>query len=97
MPLTRGEAAGYDAELMAFKFTMRSGERIVQCQISHAALSDLACRGSRAAARDLPAEFEAHRDAIEAIASAQFDQTSNAETNLVSNYAKHVWTRTAQK
>jgi hypothetical protein len=23
MPLTRGEAVGYDADLMAFKFTMR--------------------------------------------------------------------------
>jgi hypothetical protein len=79
MPLTRGDAVGYDAELMAFKFTMRNGERVVQCQISHAALSDLACRGGRAAARDLQAEFEAHRDAIEAIASAQFDQTLPAQ------------------
>ena len=61
MPLTRGEAVGYDAELMAFKFTMRNGEHIVQCQVSHAALSDSACRGSRAAARDLSAEFEEHR------------------------------------
>ena len=83
MPLTRGDAVGYDAELMAFKFTMRNGERVVQCQISHAALSDLACRGGRTAARDLQAEFEAHRDAIEAIASAQFDQTSKSETNLI--------------
>ena len=90
MSLTRGEAVGYDAELMAFKFTMRNGERIVQCQISHAALSDLACHGSRAAARDLPAEFEAHRELIEAIASAQFDQTSNRDTYLVNIYAKHV-------
>ena len=71
MPLTRGEAVGYDAELMAFKFTMGNGERIVQCQISHAALSDLACHGSRAAAREMPAQFEAHRELIEAIASAQ--------------------------
>ena len=46
MPLTRGEAVGYDADLMAFKFTMRNGEHIVQCQISHAALGDLACRGA---------------------------------------------------
>ena len=38
MPLTRGEAVGYDADLMVFKFTMRNGEQIVQCQISNAAL-----------------------------------------------------------
>ena len=45
MPLTRGEAVGYDADLMVFKFTMRNGEQIVQCQISRAALGDLADRG----------------------------------------------------
>ena len=74
MPLTRGEAVGYDADLMVFKFTMRNGEQIVQCQISNAALGDLAGRW-RGAARALPAEFEAHRELIEAIASEQFDQT----------------------
>ena len=46
MPLTRGEAVGYDADLMVFKFTMRNGEQIVQCQISHAALGDLAVVGA---------------------------------------------------
>ena len=44
MPLTRGEVVGYDADLMVFKFTMRNGEQIVQCQISNAALGDLADR-----------------------------------------------------
>ena len=44
MPLTRGKAVGYDADLMVFKFTMRNGEQIVQCQISNAALGDLAHR-----------------------------------------------------
>jgi hypothetical protein len=44
MPLTRGEAVGYDADLMAFEFTMWNGEQIVRCQISHAALGDLAGR-----------------------------------------------------
>ena len=76
MPLTRGEAVGYDADLMAFRFTMRNGQQIVQCQISRAALVDLAGRSTGGAARDLPAQFEAHRELIEAIASAQFDQTS---------------------
>lgn len=97
MPLTRGEAVGYDAELMAFKFTMRNGENIVQCEISHAALSDLACRGGKAATRDLSAEFEEHREFIEALASAQFDQTPNRETRLVRIFAKHIPSRTAQR
>ena len=66
MPLTRGEAVGHDAELMAFKFTMRNGEQIVQCQISSAALGDLAGRW-RTGGRDLPAEFNAHREFIEAL------------------------------
>ena len=95
MPLTRGEAVGYDADLMVFKFTMRNGEQIVQCQISNAALGNLA-GGRRNSARDLPTEFEAHRELIEAIASEQFDQTSNKETRLVSIFAKHIRSRTAQ-
>jgi hypothetical protein len=69
MPLTRGEAVGYDADLMAFKFTMRNGQQIVQCQISIAALSDLADR-RRGSTGDLRAEFKANRKLIEAIASA---------------------------
>ena len=91
MPLTRGEAVGYDADLMVFKFTMRNGEPIVQCQISHAALGDLADRW-RGAGRELRAEFEAHRELIEAIASEQFDQISNKETSLVRIFAKHILT-----
>jgi hypothetical protein len=80
---------------MVFKFTMRNGDQIVQCQISHAALGDLAGRWS-GPTRDLPAEFEAHRELIEAMASEQFDQTSNKETRLVSIFAKHIRSRTGQ-
>ena len=70
MPLTRGKAVGYDADLMAFKFTMRNGQQIVQCQISIAALSDLADR-RRGSTGDLFAEFKANREMIEAIASVR--------------------------
>ena len=97
MPLTRGEAVGYDADLMALKFTMRNGEQIVHCQISRAALVDLAGRSTGVATRDLPAQFEAHRELIEAIASAQFDETSNEETRLVCIYAKHIPSSTGKK
>ena len=76
MPLTRGKADGYDADLMAFKFTMKNGHQIVQCQISTAALSDLADR-RRGSTGDLQVEFAANRELIEAIASALFDQSAN--------------------
>ena len=98
MPLTRGEAVGYDADLMAFKFTMRNGQQFVQCEVSRAALGDLAGGWTTAgAARDLPAQFEAHRELIEAIASAQFDQTSNEETRLVRIFAKDIPSHPTQK
>ena len=89
MPLTRGKAVGYDAALMTFKFTMRNGQKIVQCQISIAALSDLADR-RRGSTGDLFAEFKANRELIEAIASALFDRSSNVETRVVSIFSKHI-------
>ena len=89
MPLTRGKALGYDADLMAFKFTMRNGQQIVQCQVSIAALSDLADR-RRGSTGDLQAEFKANRELIEAIASALFDQLPNVETRVVSIFSKHI-------
>ena len=79
MPLRRGKAVGYDADLMAFEFTMRNGQQIVQCQISIAALSDLADR-RRGSEGDLQAEFKANRELIEAIASVLFHQSSDEET-----------------
>ena len=89
MPLTRGKAVGYDADLMAFKFTMRNGQQIVQCQVSISALSDLADR-RRGSTGDLQAEFKANRELIEAIASALFDQLPNVETRVVSIFSKHI-------
>ena len=86
MPPTQGEVIGYDADSMMFKFTMRNGEQIVQCQISNAALNVLAGRGER----DLSAEFEAHRDLIEVLAAELFDQPSNTATRLVRIFAKHI-------
>ena len=89
MPLTRGKAVGYDADLMAFRFTMRNGQEIVQCQVSIAALSDLAAR-RRGSTGDLRAEFKASRELIEAIASVLFDRSSNVETRVVSIFSKHI-------
>jgi len=96
MPLTRGEAVGYDADPMVFKFTMRNGEQIVQCQISRAALGDLADRW-RGGTRDWSAVFEAHRELIETITSELFDRTSREETRLVRIFSKHIPSSTTQK
>ena len=89
MPLTRGKPAGYDADSMMFKFTMRNGQQIVRCQISIAALSDLADR-RRGSTGDLRAEFKASRELIEAIASVLFDRSSNVEKRVVSIFSKHI-------
>ena len=89
MPLTQGKIVGYDADLMAFKFTMRNGQQIVQCQISIAALSNLADR-RRGSTGDLRAEFKANRDLIENVASVLFDRSSNEETGVVSIFSKHI-------
>ena len=89
MPLTRGKAVGYDADSMTFKFTMKNGQQIVQCQVSISALSDLADR-RRGSTGDLQAEFKANRELIEAIASALFDRSSNVETRVVSIFSKHI-------
>ena len=96
MPLTRGEAVGHDADLMVFKFTMRNGEQIVQCQISNAAPGDLAGRWTGSAG-ELRSEFEAHRETIEAVTSEHFDQISNKETRLVRIFAKHFRRRAAPR
>jgi len=89
MPLRRGKAVGYDADLMAFKFTMMNGRQIVQCQISIAALSKLADR-RRGSAGEFLAEFKANRELIEATASALFDRWLNEETTSVRIFSKHV-------
>ena len=88
MPLTQGKIVGYDADLMAFKFTMRNGQQIVQCHISIAALSNLADR-RRGSTGDLRAEFKANRELIENVASVLFDQSSE-ETGVVSIFSKHI-------
>ena len=63
MPLTRGRIVGYDDERLAFGFTMLNDGESVDCQISDAAMDELAgVRGSPSTARQ--AQFLEHRDAI---------------------------------
>ncbi len=73
MPLTSGQIVGYDSERLAFAFTMMNDGETVPCQISDAAMDELAGgKGTPSMARQ--AQFVAHRPAIEKIASDLYDQ-----------------------
>jgi hypothetical protein len=89
MPLTRGKTLGYDAERMAFQFTMVHAGDTVECAISGAAMDELS--GKRGT---LPVEREAQflllRDAIERIASDNFDHDRVEPGGVVRIFAKHV-------
>ena len=89
MPLTRGRITGYDNERLAFKFTMLNGEETVECQISDAAMDELAgVKGTQSMARQ--AEFLDLRDAIERIASNMFDEAPRVRGFSVRIFTKHI-------
>jgi hypothetical protein len=89
MPLTRGKILGYDAERMAFQFTMVHAGETVACEISGAAMDELSGKKGT-----LPVEREAQflllRDAIERIASDNFDHDRIEPGDVVRIFAKHV-------
>ena len=89
MPLIRGRIAGHDSERLAFKFTMQNGEETVECQISDAAMDELAgVKGTDSLARQ--AQFMALRDAIERIASDMFDAAPAVKGHVVRIFTKHI-------
>jgi hypothetical protein len=89
MPLTRGRIVGYDDERLAYGFTMQNGDETVDCQISDAAMDELAgVRGSPSTARQ--DQFLAHRDAIERIASRLFDDSRAVKGSVVRIFTKHI-------
>ena len=89
MPLTRGQILGHDNERMAFAFTMMNDGEIVPCQISDAAMDDLAeTKGTLSIARQ--AQFVAHRDTIEQIASDLFDKAPSIKGYVVRIFSKHI-------
>jgi Protein of unknown function (DUF1488) len=90
MPLTRGIIIGYDADRMMFEFTMLTPDtRVISCEISSVALDHL--DGKRGT---LPSEREAQfihlRDAIEKIASDNFQGETAALGGVVRIFAKHL-------
>ena len=89
MPLIRGRIVGHDSERLAFKFTMQNGDETVECQISDAAMDELAgVKGTESLARQ--AQFTALRDAIERIASDMFDAAPAMKGYVVRIFTKHV-------
>jgi Protein of unknown function (DUF1488) len=89
MPLTGGQIGGHDSERLAFVFTMMNEGETVQCQISDAAMDELAgTKGTPSIARQ--ALFVAHRDAIERIASDLYDHAPRFKGYVVRIFTKHI-------
>jgi hypothetical protein len=89
MPLTGGQITGYDGERLAFAFTMMNGDEAVPCQISDAAMDELAgTKGTPSIARQ--AQFLAHREAIERIASDLYDEAPRFKGYVVRIFTKHI-------
>jgi hypothetical protein len=89
MPLTRGRIVGYDTERLAFGFTMLNDSETVECQISDAAMDELAgVKGTPSLARQ--AQFLALRDTIEKIASDLFDRGPVVKGSVIRIFTKHI-------
>ena len=89
MPLTRDRIIGHDIERLAFRFTMLNAADTVECQISDAAMDELAgTRGTESMARQ--AQFLALRDAVEGIASDMFDKVPVVKGRVIRIFTKHV-------
>jgi hypothetical protein len=89
MPLTGGQIGGHDSERLAFAFTMMNGGETVPCRISDAAMDALAgVKGTPGMARQ--AQFLAHREAIERIASDLYDEAPRFKGYVVRIFTKHI-------
>ncbi|WGR92041.1 DUF1488 domain-containing protein [Bradyrhizobium sp. ISRA435] len=74
---------------MAFGFTMLDGDQTVECQISDAAMDELAdTKGTPSIARQ--AQFVALRDAIERIASDLYDGGPMVRGGTIRIFTKHI-------
>lgn len=89
MPLTRDKIIGHDIERLAFRFTMLCDDETVQCQISDAAMDDLAgMKGTETSARQ--AQFISLRDTVERIASDLYDEAPRFKGFVVRIFTKHL-------
>ena len=89
MSLMRDKIIGHDRERLAFQFTMLNGASVVPCQISDAAMDELAgTTGTESSARQ--AQFLSLRDDIEKIASDLFAKGPPVEGLAIRIFAKHI-------
>ncbi len=89
MPLTRGQILGHDNARLAFAFSMVNDGETIQCQISDAAMDELAqAKGTPSIARQ--AQFVTHRDTIERIASDLYDEAPRIKGYVVRIFTKHI-------
>ena len=89
MPLIRHEIVGHDQQRLAFRFSMLNDGQVVLCQISDAALDELAgMKGTESSAR--MAQFLSLRQTIEQTASRLFDEGPSVPGAVVKIFTKHV-------
>ncbi|MGY8711172.1 DUF1488 family protein [Bradyrhizobium sp. 18BD] len=89
MPLTRDRIIGHDLERLAFRFTMMREDEVVQCQISDAAMDELAgMQGTESSARQ--AQFTSLRETIERIASDLYDEAPRFKGYVVRIFMRHL-------
>ncbi|OAF16089.1 hypothetical protein AYJ54_38870 [Bradyrhizobium centrolobii] len=90
MPLTRDKIVGHDLERLAFRFSMlNDGGDVVQCQISDAAMDELAgMQGTESSARQ--AQFLSLRETIERIASDLYDEAPRVRGHVVRIFTRHL-------
>ena len=78
-----------DDERLAFRFTMLNADKTINCQISDAAMDELiGTKGSPRTVRE--AQFLAHRETIEGLASDLFDGTGAVRGSVVRIFTKHI-------
>lgn len=89
MPLISHGIEGHDEERQAVRFSMLNDDQVVLCQISDAALDELAgMRGTESRAR--LAQFLSLRQTIEQTASRLFDEKPILRGSVVKIFSKHV-------
>jgi hypothetical protein len=89
MPLTRDKIIGHDLERLAFRFTMLGDGEVVSCQISDAAMDELAgMLGTESSARQ--AQFMSLRETVEQIASDLYDEAPRFRGYVVRIFTKHL-------
>ncbi|WP_306577856.1 DUF1488 family protein [Bradyrhizobium sp. SRS-191] len=89
MPLQSDRIIGHDLERLAFRFTMTGEGETVQCQISDAAMDELAgMQGTESSARQ--AQFLSLRQTIEQIASDLYDEAPRVQGHVVRIFMRHL-------